>query len=428
VSVTGTNGKTTVTRLTSHILRLAGRVVGMTTTDGIDVGGRTIETGDCSGPRSARKVLLNPLVEVAVFESARGGILREGLGFDKCDVAVVTNIDEADHLGLSYIDSAEQMYTVKRCGVDVVLPTGMAVLKADDPLVAEMQSLSAGAVTFFCRDADHPVVAAHRASGKRAVVVRGETIVFAEGGRESPLCTLAEAPLTCGGRAPFQVENALAAAAAAWALDLPLDVIRSGLATFRGDPGDNPGRFNRIECKGVAVIVDDCHNSSALKALVEALDRLPHGRRTIVYSAGDGRRNADVLRQGEQLGDAFDRVILYEDRSASDRSPGELSALFRQGLIHGGRASEIIEVRTHAAAVSGAFDAAQPGELVVIQTEDENVTDALELVEARARRGDSGAGGNGALHHAEIAPTRQHNRPDRDGETTTRVEPTTRAT
>ncbi|HEX7599576.1 MAG TPA: cyanophycin synthetase, partial [Polyangia bacterium] len=149
VCVTGTNGKTTVTRLVAHILRSAGRMVGMTTTDGIDVSGRTIEGGDCAGPRSARKILLNPQVEAAVFEAARGGILREGLGFDRCDVAVVTNIGQADHLGLHNVNSVDDMFTVKRTPVDVVLPTGTAVLNANDPLVAKMAPLCAGSVTFF---------------------------------------------------------------------------------------------------------------------------------------------------------------------------------------------------------------------------------------------------------------------------------------
>src|SRR5262249_44892885 len=148
VCVTGTNGKTTVTRLIAHLLRASGRVVGMTCSDGVSVGGRMIEIGDCSGPRSAVKVLLNPQVEAAVFETARGGILREGLGFDRCDVAVVTNIGQGDHLGQNYVETLEQMFTVKRCGVDVVLPTGAAVLKADDPLVAEMAPLCAGSVVF----------------------------------------------------------------------------------------------------------------------------------------------------------------------------------------------------------------------------------------------------------------------------------------
>ncbi|MGQ0634277.1 MAG: cyanophycin synthetase [Planctomycetaceae bacterium] len=410
VCITGTNGKTTVARLTAHLLRLAGRVVGTTTTDGIDVGGRVIETGDCSGPRSARKVLMNPTVEAAVFEAARGGILREGLGFDKCDVAVVTNIDEADHLGLSYVDSAEQMFAVKRCGVDVVLPTGMAVLKADDSLVAEMQSLSAGAVTFFSLNPACSVVAAHRALGKRVAVVKEGQIVCAQGASESRVAAVADLPLTHQGRAPFQVENALAAVASAWALNVPFDVIRQGLLTFQGDSADNPGRFNRFDYRGATVIIDDCHNTSALKALVHALDLFPHERRTIVYSAGDARRNADIVRQGEQLAAAFDRVILYEDISAADRAAGELTGLFKQGLIHGGRVSEVIEMAAHDRAIAAALESAGPGELVVIQTTDDVVGSALAVVQSLAA-GEDLAGVSderGAARPVEAGAARQN--------------------
>jgi len=219
--VTGTNGKTVVTLLVSRMLRKTGRVIGTVCTDGIFVGDRTIEGGDCSGPRSARKVLLNPQVEAAVFEAGRGGILREGLGFDRCDVTVVTNIAEADHLGLAYIDTPAQMYAVKRSPVDVVLPTGMAVLKADESLVAEMASLSAGGVTFFAIDGEQAVIREHRASGKRAVFVHDGAVVAADGANITRLMSVAEIPLTCDGRVPFQTENVLAAVGAAWALGVP---------------------------------------------------------------------------------------------------------------------------------------------------------------------------------------------------------------
>ena len=380
VCVTGTNGKTTVTKLVAHMLRSTGRLIGTTTSDGIDVDGRTIEQGDCSGPRSARKVLLNPLVEAAVFEAGRGGILREGLGFDRCDVAVVTNISDADHLGQSYIDTPEQMFTVKRCGVDVVLPTGTAVLKADDPLVADMAPLSAGAVTFFAIDGEHPVLVAHRAQGKRVVFVRDGSIILSDGQNESTLLPIASVPLTHGGRARFQVENVLAAVATGWALELPLETLRATLESFQGDVRDLPGRFNRIDWRGATLIVDDCHNASALAALSEAIESFPAERRTIVYSAGDGRRDVDIVRQGAQLAQAFDRVILYEDFSASGRQPGELARLFRQGLEGGPRVARIQEIRNHREAIEAALAGAGPGDLIVVQTEDAEIEPTLETI------------------------------------------------
>jgi cyanophycin synthetase len=384
VCVTGTNGKSTVTRLVSRILQRTGRVVGTVCTDGIFVGERTIEGGDCSGPRSARKALLNPQVEAAVFEAGRGGILREGLGFDRCDVAVVTNIAEADHLGLAYIDTPEQMFTVKRSPVDVVLPTGTAVLKADEPLVAEMASLSAGSVTFFALDGEHSVIREHCANGKRAVFVRDGAVVAAEGTCETQLLPVAEVPLTHGGRVPFQIENVLAAVGAAWALGVSFERIREALAAFHPDMHDCPGRFNLIEIRGVTVVIDDSHNVPALAALCRALDQFPHERRTIVYSAGDGRRNVDIIRQGEQLGAAFDKVILYEDYAASDRTTGELAALFRQGLSAGKRVAEIMEVPSQRQAIETALAGAAAGEFLVIQPEDEDIQPTIDIVRTMA--------------------------------------------
>ena len=173
--------------------------MGLACTDGIVIDGRTIEHGDCAGPRSARNVLLNPLLDAAVFEAARGGILREGLGFDKCDVAIVTNIGDADHLGQQFIDSPKEMFKVKRTPVDVVLPTGTAVLNATDPLVVEMKELSAGRVTFFALDPMHPVIREHRDNGKRTVVVKNARIVLCDGEQETPLVTLEDLPCTARG-------------------------------------------------------------------------------------------------------------------------------------------------------------------------------------------------------------------------------------
>ncbi|MBS0263759.1 MAG: cyanophycin synthetase [Planctomycetes bacterium] len=382
--ITGTNGKTVVTRLLSDMVRRAGNVVGTVCTDGIFVGGRTIEVGDCSGPRSARKVLLNPQVEAAVFEAGRGGILREGLGFDRCQVAVVTNIAEADHLGLAYIDTPEQMYTVKRSPVDVVLPTGTAVLKADEPLVAQMASLSAGAVTFFAIDGEHPVIREHCAAGKRAVFVRDGNVVAAEGAVETKLMPVVEIPLTIGGRVPFQVENVLAAVGAAWAMQIPWENITATLTAFLPDMRDCPGRFNVLSVRGVTVVIDDSHNVPALAALCHALDNFPNERRSIVYSAGDGRRNVDIIRQGEQLGAAFDKVMLYEDFAASDRPAGELVSLFRQGLAGARRTTEIVAIPSHRQAIEAAFQTAVAGELLVIQPEDEDIQPTLDIVRALA--------------------------------------------
>ena len=368
VSVTGTNGKTTCTRMVTFILKSAGYFVGMTCSDGVTVDGRIIEQGDCAGPRSAKNVLLNPLVNAAVFESARGGILREGLGVDKCDVAIVTNIGEADHLGKAYIDSPEDMFKVKRTPVDVVLPTGMAVLNATDPLVVDMAELSAGGVTFFARDPNHPVILRHREAGRRTAVVRDRKVMLCEGTQESPLISLDDLPCTHAGRVGFQVENVLAAAAAGWALGVDLPTIAAGLQAFQGNLFDNPVRFNVLESADKTLVVTDGRNASALVALIEALDNFPHEKRTVIYSAEEDRRDQDIIKQGKLLGRGFDRVILCEIESGVERPVGEVTRLLRAGVEEAARTRQIEEIRDWTAAVDAAWGSLGRGEMLVIQT------------------------------------------------------------
>ncbi len=368
VAVTGVNGKTTTTRLIAHLLRRQGRVVGMTCTDGIFIDGRCIERKDCSGPRSARSVLLNPRVEAAVLETARYGILREGLGFDRCDVAVVTNIGGGDHLGRRGIDTPEQLARVKQVVVESVAPGGWAVLNADDPLVAGMAGRCPGAVVLFARDAGRPALAAHRAARGRAVFVRDGALVLAEGDREEVLLPLGRVPMTHSGQIAFQVENVLAATAAAWALGVPLPVVRAGLESFAGDAQQVPGRFNVFRGRGARVIVDYAHNATALAALVDALGPFGDGRRVLVFS-GINRRDRDVVEMGEVIGRGFDRVVLYQDRDNLDRADGELNALLCRGFTAGGRVAQIKETHDEREAVAVALRHLEPGDLLVIGAE-----------------------------------------------------------
>jgi cyanophycin synthetase len=366
VGITGVNGKTTTTRLIAHLIAQTGRVVGMTCTEGIWVGGHRIATGDCSGPRSARMVLQNPRVEAAVLETARGGILREGLGFDRCDVAVVTNIGEGDHLDAD-VNTPEQLAWVKRTVVDAVAASGAGVLNAEDPLVEAMAPHCPGSVVFFARSGENAVLARHRTASGRAVFVRDGVVTLAEGEQEHALLPLQRVPLTHGGRVGFHVQNVLAATAAVWSLGYSFEALRDGLETFAANMDMVPGRFNLMEVHGVTVIVDYGHNTSALASFFETLAQFPHERRAIVYSAAGDRRDADIIRQGEMLGDVYDRVVLYEDTYLRGRKVGEISALFRQGLGRGQRVKDIQEVRGGLPAVEVALAKASPGDLVVIQ-------------------------------------------------------------
>jgi cyanophycin synthetase len=387
-AVSGTNGKTTVTRLLAHALSLGGLHVGMTCTDGIYLAGRRIDTDDCAGPQSARLVLLNPQVEAAVLETARGGILREGLAFDACDLAVVTNIGEGDHLGLGGIETLEQLTEVKQTVVRGVAPWGTAVLNAADPLVAPMARHCRGSVLYFARDGRHPVLVRHRRRGGRVAFVRGDTLVLAEGNVEAACIGFEGIPLTRGGRVPFQVENALACAGGMWALGLPWDRVRAALATFGDDTDSSPGRFNVLNVNGATAIFDYGHNPSALLAMIDALGGFPHRRRIAVYSAAGDRRDIDMIRQGEILGAAFDQVLLYEDHYTRGRLPGEIMALFRRGLETGGRAAEIQAIHGWQNAVEAALWAAQPGDLLLVQADqiDETLAFVRERLAADGQR------------------------------------------
>jgi cyanophycin synthetase len=370
VAVTGVNGKTTTSRLVAHIVGRHLRPVGMTCTEGIYIDSRRIEAGDCSGPKSAAAVLQNPRVEAAVLETARGGILREGLGFDRCDVAVVTNIGEGDHLGVCDIETLEQLARVKRTVVEAVGPGGTAVLNATEPLVAGMASHCRGSVVFFALDGNHTVIVRHRGAKGRTVFTRDNHIILAEGEQEIRLVSLDRVPLTHGGRIRFQVQNALAAAAAAWSLGVPCELIRVGLESFSPNLGKSPARFNLLEIQGATVILDYGHNPSALAALIAEFEQFPHSRRLAVYSTAGDRRDRDLIRQGELLGHAFDHVILYEDHYTRGRQPGEIISLFRRGLVKGSRVEEIHEVQGAVKAMEAGLATARPGDLVLVQADE----------------------------------------------------------
>jgi cyanophycin synthetase len=365
VAVTGTNGKTTTVRLIAHLMARSGLRVGMTATDGVYIDGKRIDTGDCSGPRSARNVLLHPQVDAAVFETARGGLLREGLAFDRCDVAVVTNIGKGDHLGLNYITTVEDLAVLKRVIIKNVAPDGIAVLNAADPLVAAMAAECPGAVIFFATDSHHPVMAAHRAQGHGVVYVEGGAIVAAAGDWRHTI-PLAQIPITRHGTIAFQVENAMAAVAAAWAAGIDWGSIRAGLASFSNDAGTAPGRFNLFTYNGATVIADYGHNPDAIAALVQAVEAIPARRRSVVISGAGDRRDEDIRSQTRILGNAFDEAILYQDQCQRGRADGEVLALLRQGLSGAKRTTSVTEIRGEFLAIDTALARLTPGDLCLI--------------------------------------------------------------
>ncbi len=384
VAVTGTNGKTTTARLIAHLFTAQGLRVGMTNTDGVYVNGRQIDSGDCSGPKSARNVLLHPEVDAAVFETARGGILREGLGFDRCQVAVVTNIGAGDHLGLNYITTVEDLAVLKRVIVQNVATTGYAVLNATDPIVAAMASSCPGKIIYFAADRHHPVMATHRAQGHRTVYVDGDSIVAAEGSWRETI-HLRDVPITRNGKIGFQVENVMASVAAAWGAGLPWQTIRRGLSGFVNDSDNAPGRFNVMDFKGATVIADYGHNPDAMRALVQAVEALPAKRRSVVISGAGDRRDEDIREQTVILGAAFDDVILYQDAAQRGRGDGEVMALLREGLAGAVRTQHVEEIRGEFIAIDAALDRLQPGDLCLVLVD--QVEEALAHLAKRIAEG-----------------------------------------
>jgi cyanophycin synthetase len=383
IAVTGTNGKTTTVRLTSHLLRTHGLRVGMTNTDGVYVNGRQTDSGDCSGPRSARNVLAHPDVDAAVLETARGGMLREGLAFDRCHVAVVTNIGMGDHLGLNYISSVEDLAVLKRVIVQNVAASGTAVLNATDPLVARMAVNCPGDVIFFGLDTHHPIIATHRAQGKRVLFVEDDHIVAMQG-QHSVRIPLSEVPVTRSGAIAFQIENAMASIAAAWAINIPWETICKGLATFVSDIQGVPGRFNVFEYKGATVIADYGHNPDAIKALVQAVTNLPAQKRSVVISGAGDRRDDDIREQTRIIGEAFDEVVLYQDACQRGRVDGEVLKLLRQGLEGAKRTRQVDEIYGEFLAIDKAMERLNQGDLclILIDQVEEALAHITQRVEA----------------------------------------------
>jgi cyanophycin synthetase len=410
VAVTGTNGKTTTSRMIAHIFKGMGRKVGMTSTDGVVIDERLVIRADASGPKSARMVLQNPRVDFAVFEVARGGILREGLGYERNDVAVVLNV-QPDHLGIRGIDTVEQLADVKAVPVEAVPRNGHAVLNADDPLVRAMRRRCSGDVVWFSMEPQgteiRDFIDAHCRRGGKAVVLeasdKGDMIVVRHGGREMQLAWTHLLPATFGGRALMNVQNSLAAAAAAFAAGAPLHDIRQGLRTFSTNYYLSPGRLNEIEVDGVHVFVDYCHNAPGMRMLGDFVDRVGEGlmqvsdlakpsRIGVVTTAGD-RRDEDMRELGSIAAEHFDVLVIREDVALRGRKRGETAELVAEGvrerIADGARCKQVEVVLDEIDATRHAMARANKGDLVVLCV-DKHAAVLAEL-ESWSRRAQAGA-------------------------------------
>ena len=367
VGITGTNGKTTTTRLTAHVLRQAGRKVGWASSTGVYIEGEQVLEGDLTGPSGARRVLAEPGIDVAVLETARGGILLRGLATESNDVSVLINVS-GDHLNLHGVRTVEGLAEVKATVVRVTRAEGFAVLNADDPLVRGVAGSLRASPFWVSKEADNPTVTGHVAAGGRALFVRDGEVVYAHGGSEEPLVPIAEIPITFGGRAPHMVENALCAAGACLGLDLEPAAVRTGLASFRNTPDQNAGRLNVFDVRDTVVIVDYAHNEAGLASLLAFADayRTEGGRLvTIIGTAGD--RTDDALRELGRLAAAgSDRVIVKETtRYRRGRDVEEMNRLFLDGIAAGGDTPHQVEP-DELYALAAALSDARPGDVVAM--------------------------------------------------------------
>ncbi len=363
-AITGTNGKTTTTRLIAHILRNSGRAVGFTTTDGTYIGNEQILTGDNTGPVSAQLVLKDPTVEVAVLETARGGIIRSGLGFDYCDVGVVLNV-AADHLGLKDVNTLEDLARVKSVVPRAVGKRGYAVLNAEDELVYQMKELVSGTVVCFSLDENNPNIVRRAERGRISCVYENGYITILKGKWKVRIEKVVNIPLTYGGKAEFMIQNVLAATLACFVHGVSIEDIRVGLTTFNAGLAQTPGRLNFIDVGQATVLMDYAHNPAGFRSLVRFISKLPHKYRTVILTVPGDRRDEDIREMGQIAGEAFDRIVIRSGHYLRGRSADEVARLLGEGIAGSGRNPQVRVIPDGREAFRHSIKYARKGELIV---------------------------------------------------------------
>mgnify|MGYP006280245921 CR=1 FL=1 len=368
IAVTGTNGKTTTTRLIAHMMKIQGRKVGTTTTDGIYIQNSLMYKGDCSGPESARFVLRDPTVDFAVFETARGGMMRAGLGYDLGDVGVVTNV-ASDHLGLRGIHTLEQLTRLKSLVAENVRPEGFAVLNADDQNVYSMRENVPGQVALFSMDASNPRIKEHCAAGETAAVYEEGSIVLRKGDWTIQVDKVINIPLTYSGKAAFQVQNVLAACLAAFVQDVSVEEIRTGLQTFFPSSAQLPGRMNIFEFEKYKVLIDYAHNAPSIEAMGKFAASLGGGRKVGILAGTGDRRDEDLMEIGRMAAEYFDQLIVWQDEDyARGRDSREVMDLIIQGAKSNPKQPDIQVILDEDQAVDQALTTAGWQTIIVVFT------------------------------------------------------------
>jgi cyanophycin synthetase len=377
VAVTGTNGKTTTTRLIAHIFKTRGYNVGFTTSDGIYIQNQMVETGDCTGPVSTEFVLRDPMVDFAVLECARGGILKAGLGFHNCNVAVVTNV-AADHLGMKGINTLEDLAKVKAVVPETVFPDGHAILNADDDLVYDMRRSLECSVALFSMDENNPRIKEHCERGGLAAVAENGFVSILKGTWKIRVERISNIPLTFGGRATFMVQNILPAILSAFVRNVKTEDIKVALQTFIPSPAQTPGRMNLFHFQHFQVLVDYAHNAHGFEALQKFLSKVEAAPKVgIVAGVGD-RRDEDTVALGRLAAQMFDQIIIRQDKNLRGRTDQEIIEMIQRGIREVDPAKPIMIIPSEAEAIRHAIGNATKGSFITICSD--VVPEALNIV------------------------------------------------
>lgn len=368
VAVSGTNGKTTVTRLIAHLAQAAGHRTGYTTTDGIYIDGTAVRFGDCSGPGGSATVLRDPLVDFAVLECARGGILRSGLGFDNCNISVVTNVTE-DHLGLNDIDTIEQLARVKAVVPQSTVESGTAILNADDDLVYQMKNTLSCTIALFSMDANNERIKKHCSEGGLAAFVEDNYFVISKGESKTKIAAVDQVPLTFSGTCEFMIKNVLPAILAGTISEFPVETITAALQSFIPSPTLTPGRMNVFEFKNFKLMIDYVHNTDGYVQMQKFMEQVDATKKTGIISATGDRRVEDIKNIGRYSAQMFDEIIIRHGDNRG-RSTEELSTMLSDGIREIDSNIKISIISNEIESVQHAIDHAQTGEFIFVCVDD----------------------------------------------------------
>lgn len=377
IAVSGTNGKTTTTRLMAHMVKTMGYKVGYTTTDGVYIQNQLMMRGDCTGPISAEFVLKDPTVNFAVLECARGGILRAGLGFHRCDIAICTNVAE-DHLGLGDIDTLEQLARVKAVVPESVLPEGYAILNADNEYTLNMAKGLECNIAFFSLDEKNPHIQKHIKEGGLAAIYENGFVTICKGTWKIRVEKASAIPLTYGGKATFNIANILPCLLAGFVRNFKIEDMRTALQTFIPSPAQTPGRMNMFHFKNFTVMVDYAHNTHGFLAISDFLSKVDATPKVGIIAGVGDRRDEDIVNLGKVAAGMFDEIVIRQDKNLRGRTEEEIIDLMKQGINEVDPSRKVTVIQKEREAIDYAIKGAQPGSFVTICSD--VIPDALDQI------------------------------------------------